>query len=154
MRQGHTITENHPVISLLYLVMLALGGAITFFAIGVAVGAFIYGLPADLLSGHADMSKSGDLGFLKVLQIFSSAGLFLVPPFVLARIESKSPWKWLKLEPSISTALILATVVLMLSGSAAFELTVQINKAMKLPEFLRELEAWMMAKEQEMEILI
>ncbi|HEY0771604.1 MAG TPA: CPBP family intramembrane glutamic endopeptidase [Sphingobacteriaceae bacterium] len=153
MRQGHTITENHPVISLLYLVMLALGGTITFSAIGVAVGALIYGLPENLLTGETNLTQANELGFMKILQIFSSAGLFLLPPLVLARIESKTPMQWLKFNNSLSSLLILLILVLMLSGNPVLELIVELNKAMKLPEFLRDVEAWMLAKEKQMEIL-
>lgn len=153
MRQGHTITENHPVISLLYLVMLALGGAVTFFVLGVAVGAIMYGFPDNLFSGNMDMTTPGDLGFMKILQIFSSAGLFLLPPLVLARIESRDPLNWLKLKTPVSTILIGITIVLMFAGTPLLDLIVEINKAMKLPGFLKDVEAWMLAKEQQMEIL-
>lgn len=153
MRQGHTITENHPVVSLLYLVMLALGGAITFSAIGVAVGALIYGLPENLLTGETNLTQANELGFMKVLQIFSSAGLFLLPSLVLARIESKNPMQWLKFNNSLSSLLILLILVLMLAGNPVLELIVELNKAMKLPHFLRDVESWMLAKEKQMEIL-
>lgn len=153
MRQEYTRTESHPLISLLYLVMLALGGAVVFTIIGGVIGALIYGMPDNLLSGQTDLSDSGSLGFMKILQIFSSAGLFLVPPFVLARIESYSPLQWLKLNKPLSIGLILLTVIIMLSGTPLLELTVEINKMMKLPGILKDLEAWMLVKEKQMEVI-
>ena len=153
MRQGHVITENHPVISLLYLVMLAIGGAVVFSAIGVAVGVLIYGMPGGILTGDLNLAESGNLGFMKIVQIFSSTGLFLVPPLILARIESRTPLEWLKLTTPVSAILIVVSAVFMLTATPLLELTVELNKAMRLPEFLRDVEAWMLAKEQQMEVL-
>jgi uncharacterized protein len=41
----------------------------------------------------------------------------------------------------------------MVAGTPVLELVVEANKAMKLPGFLREVEVWMLAKENQMEIL-
>lgn len=153
MSQAHTRTESHPLISLLYLVMLALAGAVVFAVIGAAAGALIYGLPDNLLSGETNLSDSRALGFMKVLQIFASAGLFLIPSIVLAGIESSSPLEWLKLKTPLSGILIILTVVIMLAGTPMLELIVQINKSMKLPGVLKDIEAWMLIKEKQMEAL-
>jgi uncharacterized protein len=149
----YSTTANHPLVSLLYLVLLALGGALVFTALGALVGAAIYGFPDNLLSGGADITSNSSLGFMKVLQIFSSTGLFLMPPIILSLIESKRPFHWLKLDRRITAIVMGLTLLLMFAGTPFLELIVQVNRSMKLPGFLQELEAWMLAKEKQMEVL-
>lgn len=145
-------SDNHPFLSLVYLLLLALGGALIFTVVGVAVSMLIYGLPGnleDFMSGEGSFS----LNYLRVIQIFSSAGMFLVPPFILGWIESHSVLRYLKLNKKTPAFLLGISVLLMISAMPMLDLTVELNKAMKLPEFLSGLEQWMHQKEKELEAL-
>lgn len=148
--QEYLKSENHPFVALIYLILLALGGAVVFGVLGFLVSAMLYGFPHDLLSGDADAMP---IGYLKVIQIFTSAGMFLVPPLVFSRIESQRPFRYLKLDTAVSPVLIWLSVLIMISAMPVLELTVQINQAMKLPGFLKGLEEWMLAKEKELEVM-
>lgn len=144
-------TDQHPFLSLLYLVLLAVGGALIFTVVGIAVSILFYGLPD--LGGLAEGELAFPLAHLKVIQIFSSAGMFLVPPFILARIESHDVARYLKLNKRTPAVLLGMTVLIMISAMPLLDLTVTINQSMKLPGFLAGVEEWMRQKEKELELL-
>jgi uncharacterized protein len=145
-------SDQHPFISLVYLVLLAVAGAVIFSVIGVGLSILIFGFPGDaggLMTGDASLP----LDHLKIIQIFSSIGMFLLPPVFLARIESHSVARYLKLSKKTPAYLLGMTVLIMISIMPLLDLTVQINQAMKLPGFLAGVEEWMRQKEKELEVL-
>ena len=145
-------SEHHPFLSLLYLFLLAIGGAFIFTLLGIGVSILIFGLPSDLggfITGEAGFS----LNYLKVIQIFSSAGMFLFPPLMLARIESHSVLRYLKLSKQTPAVLMGLAAVIMVSAMPLLDLTVELNQNMKLPAFLSSVEEWMRNKERELEVL-
>lgn len=139
-------TGRHPFNSLLLLLLLVFAGVFVFTIIGIVVGGSVYGFKAllDLQSG-----KPGSLEFIRVLQIFSSFGMFVVPALIFAKMESKDWLGYLKLR-NFYIVLALLTIVIMLSFGPILELSSELNKSMKLPAFLKELEEWMLLKEQQM----
>lgn len=142
-------TERHPFSSILLLLLLMFAGAIVFTIAGFAIGASIYG-PEPILKMSA--GEPGSLGFLKLIQILSSIGMFVVPAFFFAKLESKDWISYLKLV-KVPLLFVLLTVLIMFSSGPALEYSMDLNKSMKLPGFLKELEAWMLLKETQMEEL-
>ena len=138
--------ERHPFSSLLLLLLLVFAGAFVFTLIGLAVGGWFYGLQS-LTDLKAD--KQGSFELLRLLQIFSSFGMFVVPALIFAIIEAKDWISYLQLR-RFYIILALLTIVIMLSLGPILELSSEMNKSMKLPGFLKELEAWMLLKEQQM----
>ena len=138
-------TERHPFISLLLLLLLLFSGAFVFTGIGAAIGGFIYGFKAlfDLAS-----DKPGSLEFLKLIQIFSSFGMFVVSALLFAKLESNDWISYLRLK-RFSVLLFLLTILIMFSFGPILEWSSELNKSMKLPGFLKELEDWMLIKEKQ-----
>ncbi len=132
-------TERHPFISLLLLLGLAFAGAFIFTIIGVIIGGAIYGIKPlfEIASG-----KQTALDFLKLIQIFSSMGMFIFPPLFLARLESKNWIAYLKLN-RFSISLFIVTILIVFSSGALLEWTAEMNGNMKLPVFLKGVEDWM-----------
>ncbi len=144
---------RHPLESLLYLVLLAFLGTLVFSIVGIALGGLWYGWDlvvhlADSMAGNTPES----LGFMKIIQAFSTIGTFIVPALVFARIESPSPIAFLKMN-RLNGSLLGLGLLLFFCVMPFLEFTILLNKAMKLPAFLQELEAWMLAKEDQMEEL-
>lgn len=143
LKSGSTV--RHPLISLLLLLLLVFLGAFIFTLIGGAIGGFIYGLKPlfDLASG-----KPGSLEFLKLIQIFSSFGMFIVSALLFAKFESNDWLAYLKLK-DFSVLLFLLTILIMFSFVPILEWSNELNKSMKLPGFLKGIEDWMLRKELE-----
>lgn len=142
-------TERHPFTSLLLLLLIIFAGAVLFTIIGAVLGASIYGLKPlfELSSG-----KNGSLDFLRLVQIFSSFGMFILPAYFFAKFESVNGITYLSLvrAPIILAAL---TILIMFSFGPMLEYSLELNKGMKLPGFLKGLEEWMLLKETQMEVL-
>ena len=140
-------TQRHPFVSLLLLLLLVFAGAIIFTILGAVIAGVVYGF-SDLLKFFAG-DMGANLPLTKLIQIFSSTGMFIIPAIVFARMESHNWQGYLKLNPFIFV-LFLLTIVIMYFSVPLLELSVEINNGMKLPAFLREVEEWMRQKEDQM----
>jgi uncharacterized protein len=136
-------TERHPFISLLLLLALALAGIIVFTVLACITGGAVYGIGPllEIASG-----KQTSLSFLKLIQIFSSIGMFVFPPLVLARLESRNWMAYLRLN-RLTISLFLLTILIVFSSGPLLEWTAEINRSMKLPMFLKGMEDWMRSQE-------
>ncbi len=140
--------QRHPFVSLILLLAFVFVGAIIFTLIGAIAGGVIFGLPDLMRFFGGDMAANIEL--VKLIQIFSSIGMFVVPAIVFARVQQPGGWlDYLKLE-SIQPVLALLTVVLMFSSLPLIELFAVLNEQMNLPDFMNGLESWMKSKEDQM----
>lgn len=148
------LNRNQPYVSLIYLLLLAFSGALVFTIIGYIIGIAVYGTgiifqSAEVLSGESTYG----LGFLKLIQILSTIGTFIVPALFFAKLESKKPLRYLQLSSPVNPFLILLAVAIMIFSTPVLEWTVSLNKQMQLPDFLTGLERWMRAQEDQLEKL-
>jgi len=141
--------ERNPFSSLLLLLLLVLAGAIVFTIVSFGLGALFYGSES-VLKIASDSSSNIEL--LKLVQIITSIGMFIIPALIYAKIQSYDWLGYLRIVP-VSFYLILLTVLISLVASPALDYSMQLNKGMKLPAFLKDLEAWMLLKELKMEQL-
>lgn len=139
-------TQRHPFISLILLLLLILAGAIIFTLIGVVIGGLMYGLPDLLKVIGGDLSSN--LALTKVIQITTSTGMFIVPAIFFARMESRNWQTYLKLNPFLPILFGL-TILVMFISVPLLEFSVTLNKSMKLPGFLHEVESWMRQQEDQ-----
>lgn len=141
--------EKHPIISIIYLLLLVVAGAFAFSILSVIIGFVFYG-PDFMKELMVIDSGEGDLEFVKLFQTLTSIGTFIVPALLLRRIERRPDDPLFTFAfPSRSQLLLLAIGIMLFSGPL-MELTALINKQMELPEALRSVEEWMKAKEAQM----
>ena len=139
-------TQRHPFISLLLLLLLMLAGAVVFTLLAFIAVIAIYGMK-EMLNASTGIASSVEI--IKLLQLFISTGMFIVPALFFARLESKNWTEYLNLK-GFPIILILIAVLIMLSSGPMLELSSELNKSMKLPDFLKGIEQWMLNKELEM----
>ncbi|SKB73012.1 CPBP family intramembrane glutamic endopeptidase [Daejeonella lutea] len=139
-------TQRHPLLSLLLLVLFMFAGALVFMILAFVAIIAIYGMKEVL---NASTGVASSIEIIKLLQLFISTGMFIVPALAFARIESNNWKEYLKLK-GFPFVLVVIAVLIMFSTGPLLELSAQINKSMKLPEFLKGLEQWMLTKELEM----
>lgn len=140
--------ENSAYIQLLMLCGYALGGLLLCSLIGFLVLYAMYG--ANVLSDPAALAGGDEkyLNGLKIFQILSSVGLFLVPPVLLALTERKKVTSFYAFKkPELSWFLWI--FILMIVSMPFMEWTALWNQKMHLPEGLKGVEIWMKAKEAE-----
>ncbi|MDP3467119.1 MAG: CPBP family intramembrane metalloprotease [Daejeonella sp.] len=139
--------ERNPFSSLILLLLLIFAGAVIFTSIAFVIGFSIYGMESMLQLSSGEIVN---LDLIKLVQIVSSIGMFVVPALVYAKLQNKDWLGYLKIIP-VPGYLALITIVIMFSSSPALEYIMQLNKGMKLPYFLKEVEAWMLQQELKME---
>jgi len=140
--------ENSPYVQLLILTAYALAGLLICTLLSVIVIISIYGTKVFLEPGALMSTLPEDIIRLKIIQIGSAIGLFLLPPLFLAlteRIKIREFYDWKKpLLPMLGIVFLL-----IIFSTPLIELTGIINQKMTLPDFLKGLEDWMRAKEEE-----
>jgi len=142
---------NHPMKSLILLLLLALSGAIVLGAISVIIGLLATGASIGNLEGA--LSKgTADAGFLKIVQAGSSIGMFVLPALLLG-IAEKRQHTYLDFKAQVNPSLWFMVVAIMFFSAPIFEQAIKLNEQMRLPEALSGLENWMKAKEAEQQRL-
>lgn len=141
--------ERHPFTSLLLLMLLMFAGAFVFTILAVIALIAMYGFKPlmDISSGEGFSMEA-----IRLLQIFTSTGMFIAPALFFAKLESQDWIAYLKLK-GLPIILVLLTVLIMLSSGPMLEWSSELNKNMKFPGFLKDLEQWMLLKEQEMALM-
>ncbi|WP_353196061.1 CPBP family intramembrane glutamic endopeptidase [Parapedobacter defluvii] len=142
---------NHPMKSLILLLLLAFSGAIILGAISVFIGLLATGVPVGDLEG-ALSEGAADVDFLKIVQAGSSIGMFVLPALLLG-ITEKRRHTYLDFKTQVNPSLWFMVVAIMFFSAPVFEQAIKLNEQMRLPEALSGLENWMKAKESEQERL-
>ena len=111
-------------------------------AMGFLACQTFYGLSLqDLQQLLADPSAPGAAAPLKLLQIFSSVGLFLLPAMVFSQLYSPHPETFLRLRASVSPLTILVVLILIIAFTPITDALTWLNDQLHLPEFLADYEA-------------
>ncbi|RZK82223.1 MAG: CPBP family intramembrane metalloprotease [Pedobacter sp.] len=140
--------ENSPYLQLIMLLFYAILGAFIFTIIAFGILLIIYGtrLFSDL---NLLMSGSEEyLPALRIILIFTQLGAFLAPPFFLSLTEGKAVNNFYGFaRPRLN--LILIVILTMIVAMPILEWVTLINQNMVFPDFLKSVESWMRAKEDE-----
>jgi membrane protease YdiL (CAAX protease family) len=140
--------EYSPYLQLLMLIAFAIVGVfaatlLTFLCCFLVYGPAFFHNIAGFLSGDVKY-----LTAIKILQIFTSIGLFLVPPILLAWFQHAKLERFYGFKvPKFQLVLIL--LFIMIVSMPAMEWIATLNQKMTLPGFLKPLENWMRTKEDE-----
>ena len=105
----HTAGLGMKIAALLFICLLC-ATISSFFA--VFVGILIWDLPVDALQQY-DRYGSHGIALMKFTQAFSSIGLFVLPPFIFARITGTKAIHFLKLDQRPYALLVLFSCILM-----------------------------------------
>ena len=140
---------RHPFIDLLNLIFQVLAGTLVFTLLGFFISYLIYG--NEVLHGL----KTGDftLPVLKIIQLCSSTGTFIFPAFLFAKQQHVGVFKYLDLRGRLDLRLIVLAIVILYIFTPFIDWTILANQRMKLPGFLKGIESWMRAKEDQIALL-
>ncbi len=148
MKVSSASQDTHPFVELLILIFYAVLGAIFFSFLAIIFFLFFYksGDFYHLLSLDTLMD---DINFLRITQIFSSAGIFIFGPFLFAKVRKYRFDDYFHFNHQVSAQLFILAFLLMLVSAPVLEFIVSLNNKMSFPESLKEIEFWMKAKELE-----
>jgi membrane protease YdiL (CAAX protease family) len=141
--------ENSAYVQLLILAAYALVGLLIFTVIGFIILLSMYGTavisnPSNLMGENLKY-----LNGLKMFQIVSTIGLFLLPPLFLALTERQKISQFYGFKKPVIAVLLLVLLIMFFS-LPLMEYVALLNQKMTLPGWLKPLEDWMRQKEDEM----
>ncbi|MEQ8910502.1 MAG: type II CAAX endopeptidase family protein [Vicingaceae bacterium] len=141
-----TLHGTFPRLLVLVGFCLVLGGI---FALGgLALSGPLFGVELENLSALTqDLSSPESIQILKLIQLFNTVGLFVLPALLFSLLFIQKPLNWLKVNQSSSAMNFGLVLLLMFSILPAMNWLVEWNQGIQLPEAFSGLEAWMKGKE-------
>lgn len=138
--------EINPFFQILLLLAYAIAGMLIFSIIGLVIACVMHGIYSiekiNLLMSADPQYVNG----LKVIQILSSIGTFILPPIILALNEKKKVSSFYGFfKPKF--LLLIIVLGIMIVSMPFMEWIAVSNQKMVLPEFLKGIERWMKEKE-------
>jgi len=132
-----------PIQQLLILIVLVLSSWIFFSLLGTFLGILIFDIntfknPNDVLN---------NVSFLKFFQIIQSVSIFILPPFLFAKLISSQPDNWLRINTKTPVVILFVSILITLSAQPFISLTGVLNNQLNLPSFMDGIENWMRSKE-------
>lgn len=94
--------------------------------------------------------NTNQMHMYKVIQMLSTIGLFIAPPFLFSFFKTGKSTEYLNLNTAqITIPNLLLTAACALFALPLMEIVMQINQNIQLPQFLEPIENWMRNKEDE-----
>lgn len=141
--------ENSPFVQFLLLAIYAIVGVVVFGLFGFALCLGLYGLDLIKDMGWTNGGNSQFIEAFKILLVAQQIGLFLTPAILLAVTEGKKLNSFYQFKiPKINGLFIV--LLLMMAALPVMGLVNDLNQKMALPGFLKEIEAWMRASEDQL----
>jgi len=140
--------ENKPFTQFILTLSLCLISVIVFSLVGTFLAATIYGF------NPLEINNLGDptlIEGMKLMQLFSAIGLFVVPPLVYVVITSKKPLKALGLKSFPSPINYGLVLIFMVALTPFLSWVIELNSSMVLPDFMSGIEQWMRDSEHSAE---
>jgi membrane protease YdiL (CAAX protease family) len=141
--------ENSAYVQLLILTAYALAGLLISSIIGFIILLGMYG--TEIISNPANLMGENlkYLNGLKIFQIVSTIGLFLLPPLFLSWTERRKVDQFYGFRKPVWTVMLMVFLIMMFS-MPWMEYIGILNQNMTLPGWLKPVEDWMRQKEDEM----
>jgi len=139
---------SNPSLRFLLLVSLCAISALLFSLIGVSLAHLLYGFDVEQLTGTFHEVDKSMVGGLKLMQLFSAIGVFIVPPFIYAIVITQQPLNYLRLIGRLKPINYALVFLFMLVFTPFLAWLVDINAQLVLPNFLSGVEEWMKSSEE------
>jgi membrane protease YdiL (CAAX protease family) len=141
---------NTPYSKLLISVGIILISAVLFTLISTMLVSMVHGISMIELQGMmSDLTDPGVLSILKFVQTISALGTFVIPPLILAWLFSENIVSYLSLDKQPPTNTYLLVAVVMIVSTPVINFMGELNSQMHLPGFLKGVEEWMRASEEQ-----
>jgi membrane protease YdiL (CAAX protease family) len=138
MNDFRSFIRNSRPLTQFFLLM-----AVTIFAIGLlgAIGLFacetLYGADWEKIQEYLnDPTLPGAPAVLKVLQLFNTLGIFLIPAMIFSQLLSPRPLIYLRLNKKTNAHILIAVIVLFIAFTPITDALAFVNEQLSLPAFL------------------
>ena len=131
------MSEYNTGIKLLLLLGLVVGAYLLFSLLGMAVGMGAFGVGLDEIM---NLESYRSIQALKIVQIITTTGVFIVTPFVFVRILKKDFHSYYKLDQPLNERTITIVLFTVLGALPLIGFMAGLNNAITFPESLSWLE--------------
>jgi len=146
--------DMKPFPQLMFSLFVMVASVMFFMLIGILLTLPFVSLNDLMSSLSPEAGDDQGLAFLKYFQILQSLGLFVVPPFILALLYHGNITDYLMINRSTAFKIYLFAALTLVVAIPSINFIGDLNKQMKLPVALSDLENWMREMEKNAEILI
>lgn len=135
---------------ILILIGVTLISMMVFSLIGVLIGSQIYGIPFSELRNFQEIELTNEVvNALKIFQVFSALGSFLVPALLVPYLIGEKPLRFLSLRKTTTPFVYLLVIALLFFLFPFIEWLIQLNEGLTFPTSLKFIEEWMQAQENQ-----
>jgi len=139
-----------PFTRLLFSVLLIISCFAISFLLGILLAAPLFGAGMkEVIDSLSDFENPTSIKLLQYFQVIQSFGLFIFPALLAGYLFEGSSIRYLRIGKPTKWLAYFFTLLLMLTSLPLINWMVSVNDLMKLPDFLKGLEDWMKAAEEE-----
>ncbi|OWY24421.1 CPBP family intramembrane metalloprotease [Sphingobacteriales bacterium UPWRP_1] len=145
--------RNKPFfVQLLYLLLLLLF-CYSLFSMAEVLLLLLAGFsPADMNNLVTNIDRQ-NIALLKILQLITTIGVFLVPALLFARLKNNSVAAYLRMQEGITFKTAALAAMVTVSALPVMAFVMEQNQSLSMPGFLKGLEYWMREMEDSAEKL-
>ncbi len=144
----NSLTEKTDFLKQLVIILvLCLLSVLLFSIVGAVVAKLLFNVNINHQFSYHQLANN-ELNALKIIQLFSSIGLFIIPPLIYAKLISKTPFIELGIKAKTNFKSIILTVLIMFIVMPFLSFTIDLNSKLILPEFMSSIEEWMKQSEE------
>ena len=140
--------DDKPFIQLILILSLCFISTVIFSIVGGVFTVVVFGIDLTSLNNYGDPKV---IEGLKMFQLLSAIGLFLVPPLLYALFTSKKAAHKLSIDKFGKPINYLLILGLMVLSTPFISWLIEVNANMVLPEFMSGIEQWMRDSESQAE---
>jgi membrane protease YdiL (CAAX protease family) len=149
------LRNAHVVIQFMVLLSLALLGVGLLSSMGLLACKTFFNADLEAVQNYiSNPQLPGASGPLKLLQIFTTIGLFLLPAMAFSQVFSNRPERFLQLNGGIKVLPIIGALFLIITFTPITDVLTWINNQLHLPAFLSEIEDGARESSKQVELLI
>ena len=142
----------HPAAKLVFTLIVALTFSFVIIFTGTILLIPFIHVPLDeFLSGSLDLTAPENLLYGKFMQIFFHLGLFILSSVFLAWAFGKKVPEYLYMKQSPGIEIYFLSVILIFAAVPFINYILELNMQLRLPGFMKTVEEWIYASEQQAE---
>lgn len=141
------LSKLSPFPLLISVILVTLLSFFLFTILGIVTVVLTYGIPFENVLMPIGSGGAENIGILKILQIFQSIGIFIVPAITIAWLASENTFGYLGFKRNFDWTGFGLMIIVLLVSEPIVAYSGILNEGLNLPDFLAGVEDWMAVME-------
>ncbi len=149
------IRTAHPILQFFLLIAITFFTAGALSGLGFLITETFYGTSWENIATYINNPDSPNaVAVLKLLQLFNTLGIFLLPAMVFSQLVSPNPYTYLRLNVGITWPTLLAVIALFIAFTPITDALSWVNNVLPLPALLDDFAEGMKQSTTQMQELV